>query len=96
MLLDLQKSMLASAYNTDKALINEIFGVAMLQSDWDTCYYIAQHYQDCFEGDILNEIKLLAQVTFEQFYAIVSFGEVAAEARYARSALFEDTAASVH
>lgn len=57
MLLELQKQMLASAYERNPQLVLNIFEVAIEMNDEDTVRYIAEHYADKFAGDIANDMR---------------------------------------
>jgi hypothetical protein len=57
MLLEMQKQMLASAYESDPQLVLNIFEVAIEMNDEDTVRYIAEHYADKFTGDIANDMR---------------------------------------
>jgi ribosomal protein S17E len=57
MLLELQKQMLASAYERNPQLVLNIFEVAIEMNDEDTVRYIAEHYADKFTGDIANDMR---------------------------------------
>lgn len=59
MLLEMQKQMLANAYEQDKNLVLQIFEVALEMNDEDTVRYIAATYADKFTGDVADELRTI-------------------------------------
>lgn len=57
MLLDMQKQMLANAYEQNENLVLNIFAVALEMGDDDTVRYIAEAYANKYEDDIANEMR---------------------------------------
>ena len=57
MLLDLQKQMIANAYERNADYVVQIFVVAVEMGDEDTVRYIAEHYADKFTGAIANDMR---------------------------------------
>ena len=70
MLLDVQKQMIANAYERNANLVLQIFEVALAMNDEDTVRYIAEHYADKFTGDVADELRML-QAMFEAEEATV-------------------------
>jgi hypothetical protein len=59
MLLDMQKQMIADAYERNADLVLQIFEVALEMNDEDTVRYIAEHYADKYTGNIADDMHML-------------------------------------
>ena len=62
MLHDVQKQMIADAYEQSKELVLQIFLAALEMGDDDTVRYIAEHYADEYGSEIASDMQDIVEV----------------------------------